>query len=143
MYFLILLFLVFITTIGLFILILDFDQFFPNSRGRLSRFIQTSEAISIILFVIIVLALLSFIIGIVRIPVTRLQTGSMIHQHKIIQTTVDTMRENHIITDFERIKMSEDIIDANKKLAHLQFYAAHPWFSIYHPSEILELEPIK
>jgi len=115
---------------------------YAASKGFLSDAFEEDLWFGLLLLVFII-SLLAMTVSFIVIPSKRMQTNAFIQEHAIVQTTINVMREQGDITNLERVRLSEDIIDINRNLAVRQFYAAHPWFSIYHPSEILELEPIK
>ena len=93
-----------------------------------------------IIGIILSIVLFAVLIG---LPIERLNSAAFIQQHQVVQQTIDSMRENEQVTYLERIRLSEDIIEINKETANRQFYAAHPWFSIYQVPGILKLKPIE
>lgn len=92
--------------------------------------------------IVIILSIVLFV-ALIALPIERLNSAAFIQQHQVVQQTIDSMRENEQVTYLERIRLSEDIIEINKETANRQFYAAHPWFSIYQVPGILKLKPIE
>ena len=76
------------------------------------------------------------------IPIHRNSVYADIARYEAIRQTVAISRERGETTELERIKLAENIIETNMDLAKAKYYAKHPWFKLYYPEEVLEVEPI-
>jgi len=83
------------------------------------------------------------IISLFALPLQRNFVLAEIQQHEAIRHTVNISREIDEITEWERIRLTEDIIETNKNMAKFKYYAGHPWFSLYYPKEVLDVNYIK
>ena len=95
------------------------------------------------------LALMGWIFGtitlflaLIFIPINRNCVLAGIERHEAIRQTVAITREMGESTKLERIKLTESILETNTSLAKTKYYASHPWFKLYYPKEILDVEPI-
>jgi len=90
-----------------------------------------------------VIGCIIFALSLIFIPIYRNDVYVSIQKHEVIRQTVIAARDQGDITQFERISLTEDVIDANKRLTHMQYYAGHPWFKLYYPEEVLDVELIR
>lgn len=99
-----------------------------------------SELFEILQAIFVVIGLAGLAISIFVLPLQRNYVLSEIQQYEAIRHTVNVSRELEEITEWERIKLTEDIIEANKNIARFKYYAGHPWFKLYYPEEVLGVE---
>ncbi len=81
-------------------------------------------------------------LSLLMIPLHRAMVNSSIAEHEAIRQTVTISREQGEITDLERIRLTEDIVKANRWLASAKYYVGNPWLNIYYPKDLQLLEPI-
>lgn len=93
-------------------------------------------------FICLVFGGIALAITLIAIPLCRNNILAQIEKHEAIRQTIIIAREQGEITGLERVRLIEDIIEANKALAYAKYYASHPWFKLYYPEEVLEVEPI-
>ena len=92
--------------------------------------------------VILVMGLLLLFFSLLMIPLHRAIINGGIAECEAIRQTIVVSREQGELTNLERIRLTEDIVKANRWLASTEYYAGNPWFSIYYPKDLQLPEPI-
>ena len=81
------------------------------------------------------------LVSLILLPIQRNSTSADIEAHKAIgRTMVETRR--HEISELERIGLTQDVLETNMKLAKAKYYANSPWFGIYYPKKVIDVEEV-
>lgn len=81
-------------------------------------------------------------LSLLMIPLHRAIINGGIAECEAIRQTIVVSREQGELTNLERIRLTEDIVKANRWLASTEYYAGNPWLSIYYPKDLQLPEPI-
>ncbi len=92
--------------------------------------------------VIMFTGVMCLLIALVFIPFYRNAITSEMEKFEATKYTIESARDNDDTTQWERIALTERVVDSNGWLARCQYYAQHPWYKLYYPKEVLDLELI-
>ena len=88
------------------------------------------------------LTILVLVGALIAMPITVYNQNQEIDAFIALQETVDVQRESEI-SDYERITLTNKIIEANQDLAKAKYAKTHLWFNWFNSKRVLELEFIK
>ena len=81
-----------------------------------------------------------FIVGIIMLPINRLNVNSEIIKFQTTENTIKLARENN--NELEKAAIQSNIIEKNNWLASIQYYN-QSIFDIWIPDEVMNLKPLK
>jgi hypothetical protein len=87
-----------------------------------------------------VMCLISTIIILIILPISRADTRVFIVQYTELQRSVENMSKTE---GYEKASIYREVIEANTRLAQKQYFAGSDWVSGFYDPKILEVKPIR
>lgn len=88
-----------------------------------------------------VTSIIILIIAIILIPICRYNSSARIEEYTVRKETIEIQREN--ASEFERVQLTQEIIDDNAWLRKQQHHYKNNWLNIYIDEDVMNLEIIK
>lgn len=89
------------------------------------------------IFVIIV------VIALMATPLTRFDVSGKIRGLEAVRESVNLTRENNKISSIELAALSTKILEYNRWLGNVQYWASLPSFRVFFPKSLYSIEPIR
>lgn len=83
-----------------------------------------------------------FIVNGILLCTSQASTRSDIQEFEAARTTIAIQRSNKL-SEYERVQLTQIIVEKNTWLAHEQFWAKNIWLNWYYDKSILSVKPIE
>ena len=95
------------------------------------------------MWLIVVLSGSVLFIALILLPAAYLGSLEEIARYDAVKQTVEQSRNNPDVSELEVAALSQSIVEINKDVASVQFWAKNPITNWYHSKKVLELTPIR